>query len=131
MEDGDFYASTGVTLADVRRAPGRLAVEIQPEPGVTYVTKFIGTRRGFDRSSTELTPPETKKGGVRTVPHRRYSQDVGAVLAEVSGTRAEYAFKGDEIYVRAKVVSSKAKVNGSVAGEFETAWVQPVAGVSP
>ena len=131
MEDGDFYASSGVTLADVRRAPGRLAVEIQPEAGVTYVTKFIGTRRGFDRSSTVLTPPETKKGGVQTVPHRRYSADVGAVLAEVSGTRAEYVFKGDELYVRAKVVSSKPKVNGSVAGEFETAWVQPVAGATP
>mgnify|MGYP000105773651 CR=1 FL=1 len=131
MEDGDFYASSGVTLADVRRAPGRLALEIQPEAGVTYVTRFIGTRRGFDRASVELVPPAPAKGGVRTVPHRRYSADVGAVLAEVSGPRAEYVFKGDELYVRAKIISSKPKANGSVAGEFETAWVQPIAGSTP
>ena len=131
MDDGDFYASSGVTLADVRRAPGRLSVEIQPEPGVTYVTRFIGTRRGFDRASAELLPPAPPKGGVRTVPHRRYSADVGAVLAEVSGPRAEYVFKGDELYVRAKVISSKPQANGSVAGEFETAWVQPVTGSTP
>ena len=131
MEDGDFYASSGVTLADVRRAPGRLALEIQPEAGVTYVTRFIGTRRGFDRSSSELAPAAVPKGGSRTVAHRRYSPDVGAVLAEVTGTHAEYVFRGDELYVRAKVVSSKPKNNGSVAGEFESAWVQPVAGTPP
>jgi hypothetical protein len=33
--------------------------------------------------------------------------------------------------VRAKVISSKPKANGSVAGEFETAWVQPVTGSTP
>jgi hypothetical protein len=34
--------------------------------------------------------------------------------------------RGDEIYVRARVISSKAKVNGSVAEEFEMAWTQPL-----
>jgi hypothetical protein len=131
MEAGDFYASSGVTLAEVRRTPERLAVEIAAEPGVTYVTQFIGTRRGFDRTSVELAPPADEKPPRRTLPHRRYSRDVGAVLAEVKGTKAEYVLRGDEIYVRAKVVSSKPKVNGSVAGEFETAWVQPVVGGRP
>ena len=42
------------------------------------------------------------------------------------GRTASYTLKGDEIYVRAKVISSKPKVNGSVAGEFETAWTQPL-----
>ena len=74
--------------------------------------------------ASELIPPAPNEK--RTLPHRRYSKDVGAVLAEVAGTTASYALKGDEIYVRAKVISSKPKVNGSVAGEFETAWVQPV-----
>jgi hypothetical protein len=57
---------------------------------------------------------------------RRYSGDVGAVLAEVTGTTATYRFRGDELYVRARVVSSKAKVNGSLPRETETAWTQPV-----
>ncbi|MBI5690269.1 MAG: hypothetical protein HZC55_09220 [Verrucomicrobia bacterium] len=128
MESGDFYASSGVTLADVRRTPEGITVEVKAEPGVTYVTQFIGTRRGFDRTSEEMKPPADEKVPRRMPPHRRYSRDIGAVLAEVKGTKAEYRLRGDEIYVRAKVVASKPKVNGSVDGEFETAWVQPVAG---
>lgn len=48
------------------------------------------------------------------------------MLAEVKGTRASYTFKGDELYVRAKIISSKAKPNASVAGEVECAWTQPL-----
>jgi len=124
MEAGDFYASSGVTLADLAREPNKLSVRIQGERGVTYVTQFIGTRRGFDPHSEVMEGPANS----RTLPHRRYSKDIGAVLAEVRGTEASYTLKGDELYVRAKIISSKPKVNGSVANEFETAWVQPVIG---
>ena len=124
MEAGDFYASSGVTLRDVQRGSGRLAVEIEPEAGVNYTIQFIGTRRQYDARSEVMAPPAGEKR--ITLPHRRYSQDVGAVLAEVKGTRAEYKLKGDEIYVRARVVSSKPKVNGSIEKEFETAWTQPL-----
>lgn len=126
MEAGDFYSSNGVVLADVRRGPKQLAVEIQAERGVTYTTQFIGTRKGFDPSTELLSPPADEKPARRTLPHRRYSEDVGAVMAEVKGAKASYTLKGDEIYVRAKIVSSKRKVNGSVADEFETAWTQPL-----
>ena len=101
---------------------------MKTEPGVTYVTQFIGTRRGFDRTSVELTAPTGESQPRRTLPHRRYSKDVGTVLAEVKGRNAEYVLRGDEIYVRAKIVSSKPKVNGSVDGEHETAWTQPIVG---
>jgi hypothetical protein len=40
---------------------------------------------------------------------RRYSDEVGQVLAEVRGPVAEYRFRGDELYVRARVVSSKVR----------------------
>ncbi len=126
MESGDFYASSGVTLRDVRRTPKGISVAIAAEPGVTYTTQFIGTRKGFDRSSEVMEAPATEKTPRRTLPHRRYSKDIGIVLAEVKGTEAAYQFKGDELYVRAKIVSSKVKPDGSVAGERETAWVQPV-----
>jgi len=124
MEAGDFYATTGVTLREVTREAGRLAIEVQPQPGVTYAIQFIGTRRGYDPSSELIPPPAGQP--VATLPHRRYSKDVGAVLAESKGPRAEYRLRGDEIYVRAKIISSKPKENGSVADEFETAWTQPV-----
>jgi len=130
MEAGDFYASSGVTLNEVKREANRLSVEIKTEPNVTYTTQFIGTRRGFDPASELMKPPSDDAQLQRTLPHRRYSKDIGAVLAAVKGASASYTFKGDEIYVRAKVVSSKSKPNASVAGEFETAWVQPVAVVT-
>lgn len=120
MEAGDFYASSGVTLSAVTREGDTLAVEIQSEPGVTYTTQFIGTRRGFDQSSQLIGEPG------KTLPHRRYSKDIGAVLAEVQGTKASYKFAGDEIYVRAKIVSSKAKPNASAVDEVECAWTQPL-----
>ena len=123
MEEGDFYASTGITLNDVKRTDRELSVEIKGEPGVTYRTQFIGTRKGASTTSELIPPPE---GLQRTLPHRRYGKDIGAVLQEVQGTTARYALRGDEIYVRAKIISSKPKENGSVAGEFETAWTQPL-----
>ena len=73
----------------------------------------------------QLTP-QAGAGAKKTRPHHRYSKDVGAVLAEVQGPTATYTLRGDEIYVRARVISSKAKVNGSVADEYEMAWTQPL-----
>ncbi len=128
MEAGDFYASSGVTLADVKREGNTLAVEIQAEPGVTYTTKFIGTRKNFDPTSQLILPPASEKTPRKSLPHRRYSADVGTVLAEVKGTRGSYTLKGDELYVRAKIISSKPKINPGVANEVECAWTQPLMG---
>lgn len=57
---------------------------------------------------------------------RRYSDDIGTILYEVQGTEAAYTFEGDEIYVRARVISSKEKEDPFAEGEREKAWVQPV-----
>lgn len=121
MEAGDFYASSGVTLQSVQRGPKVYSVEIVPEPGVTYTTQFIGTRKGFDPKSE---PIKTASGAAMRVTHR-YSKDIGVVLAEVKGTSASYQLKGDEIYVRAYIVSSKPKAT-AIAGELERAWAQPM-----
>ena len=122
MEAGDFYASSGVRLKDVRRGQGRYQIDIEPEDGVTYTTQFFGTRKGFDRT----TEPVLDKQGEPLAVTRRYSKDIGAVLAEVKGTTASYALQGDEIYVRARITSSKLKANPYVKGEFERAWTQPL-----
>ena len=42
IQDGAFYATTGVTLRDVRRDERALTVEVEPEPDVRYTTHFIG-----------------------------------------------------------------------------------------
>ena len=44
---------------------------------------------------------------------RRYSKEIGALLAEVQGTAPTYTLKGDEMYVRAKVIfQSKGESDG-------------------
>ena len=122
MEAGDFYASTGVTLEAIDASSEVLSVTIQSEPGVEYRTWFIGTRREYDRTRTEV---EIDDGDGASVLYR-YSDGIGQVLAEVEGITPSYAFSGDEIYVRARVVSTRLKENPYREGEFETAWVQPV-----
>ncbi len=105
MNAGDFYCSTGVTLKDVAFQNNTLTVQVAPEPGVTYKIQFIGTRRGYDPTSREVVNAEGKT--VRTT--HNYSPEIGAVLAEDQGTTASYTLKGDELYVRAKVISSRKK----------------------
>ena len=100
MQAGDFYASSGVELEDVVAGPESLGVRVAADDGVTYVTKFIGTRRGG-----EVT---------------------GEVLQRSVGASADYRFKGDELYVRAVVTSSRRHPNGYDPDDFETAWTQPV-----
>jgi len=124
MEAGDFYASTGVRLRDVRRESKRLRLEIETEPGVTYRTQFIGTRKGYDARSEPVSIEA--KDAPPVVVTRRYSKDIGQVLAEVEGKSPSYRFKGDELYVRAKVISSKPQPNRIRDNDMESAWVQPV-----
>jgi hypothetical protein len=42
LEAGRFYASSGVTLADVRVSPERLEIQIEPSGDFRYTTVFIG-----------------------------------------------------------------------------------------
>jgi hypothetical protein len=122
MEKGDFYASSGVTLRELRVGQGRLALEVKPEVGVEYLVEFIGTRKGYDRATVAM------KAADGTVPRvtRKYSADVGVVLATVKGPKAEYALKGDELYVRARITSTKPMGSSPVGGELEMAWTQPL-----
>jgi hypothetical protein len=84
LERGDFYASTGVELADYRVTDRAISITIKQRPESKYRIQFIG----------------------RT----------GQVLSDIASNPAEYAFRGDELYVRAKILES----NGRVA------WTQPV-----
>ena len=120
MKRGDFYASTGVELRELRRDGPRLSLAVSAEPGATYTIQFVGTRAGHDMTSVSV---QDSTGRALT---RRYSPQVGEVLAEVRGTAAEYTMRGDELYVRARVVSSRPKSNESYPGEVEMAWTQPV-----
>ncbi len=93
-----------------------------PEPGVTYTTQFIGTRKGADLHGE---PVKDENGNVIRATHI-YSDEIGEVLLETTKTPAVYTLTGEEMYVRAKIVSSKLKNNPFRKGDYETAWTQPV-----
>ncbi|NOT58716.1 MAG: CehA/McbA family metallohydrolase [Acidobacteria bacterium] len=84
LEQGDFYASTGVTLKEYQADSNAIRLTIEAEKESKYVVQFIG------------------KGG--------------QVLQTSTSEVASYTFKGNELYVRAKVSESNGKA----------AWTQPV-----
>ena len=124
IESGHFHASSGVTLKAVRfSAESRaLELEIEPEGDARYTTRFIGTLKGYDPTRK----PVTDKNGKPLPVTKRYSDDVGKVLATVEGTTARYELTGKELYVRAVVTSNRPPENPSFQGQRSQAWTQPV-----
>jgi hypothetical protein len=118
MEAGEFYGSSGVTLESIATTAERMSITVAAEPDVRYRIRFIGTRKGYDRSKDEIALEDA------SVLYR-YSDDIGEIFAEVEGSSGTYVFEGDELYVRAKIVSTKLKENPYREGEHEAAWVQP------
>jgi len=127
VNQGRFYASTGVTLADVQADADGIHVVIDPEPGVSYTTRFIGTREGCDMTSVPVVDAQSNE--LRTT--RQYSAEIGGVLAEVAGTDAAYSLDGDELYVRAVIVSDAPHPNPTTPGDTRKAWTQPVIATRP
>jgi len=105
MNLGQFYSSTGVYLKDVRFDGQTMRVWVEGEPGVRYMTRFIGTRR-------------TRKG----------SMQPSEIFLSTDSNPAVYTFTGDELYLRAKITSDRPHPNPFRAGDRECAWVQPVRG---
>lgn len=85
LRDGQFYASTGVTLEDYTVDDHGVSMTIAPTPewgakgiaakgSTRYVTTFVGAN--------------------------------GRVLAQMPGASPRYQFEGDETYIRASIVDS-------------------------
>jgi hypothetical protein len=97
MEAGDFYSSTGVVLEELQVKKNKLTISIKAEKGVSYSIEFIS------------------------------ADSQGAIHRQVlKGERATMTLKPDNLFLRAKITSSKLKENPFSEGEFETAWTQPV-----
>jgi hypothetical protein len=101
MEKGDFYSTTGVVLEDIAFENRILKVQVKETPGVSYTIQFIGAN---------------SDGSVKE----------GKIFKEVKGTAATYVMTKDDLYVRARIISSKPKENPYHEGDLETAWTQPV-----
>jgi len=126
MYRGDFYASTGVALADVAfdAASCALRVKVRPETGLTYSVRFTVTQAGFDRATETFDDPAKEKKPART--GIRYSDDIGKTVKTVEGVEASYTLQPGDLYVRATITSSmRAENRVSNEPEFATAWTQP------
>jgi hypothetical protein len=122
MKRGDFYASSGVTLKEVAYDPAQksLQIEVEPDGDASFQIEFIGTKIDYDAT----TEPRADQDG-RPIT-QKYSADVGMVFETVQGPVAKYAFKGDELYVRAVITSSQPHHDPSFQGQHKQAWTQPV-----
>jgi hypothetical protein len=98
MEEGKFYASTGVTLVDTGVRDNVLHVEVRPESGVEHRIDFIGVKKGGNKS---------------------------AVVSSRKSTSAQFNVTRDYLFVRAKITSNKKRTNPLNEDENEAAWVQP------
>jgi hypothetical protein len=103
MKRGDFYASSGVELEAITFDGKTFEIRIKEEPGVDYVTEFIGTSEG--------------KGDVGTP---------GQMLFITNTNPATYTLDGDELYVRARIRSTRPHPRPYAKGDLEMAWVQPI-----
>ncbi len=98
MENGQFYASTGVTLSDYQADDQEIRLSVETEVGIEYQIQFIGLKKGADKTD---------------------------VLQESTAVKATYRWTGEELFVRAKVISNKLQRNPFRTGDVECAWTQP------
>lgn len=98
MEKGNFYASTGVVLEDLRCQDNVLTVRVRKEKGVRYTIEVIGVR--VDSDTVELL--------------------------EKNETEITFRLSPDFRFIRARILSDKLKENPFRDGEVEKAWTQPV-----
>jgi hypothetical protein len=122
LEKGDFYSSTGVQLEEFGKVENEYKLTIQGEAGVTYKTEFIATMKDAKLDSQ----PVFDKDGKEQPVTRIYDADIGRVVSTSTGLTPSYKLTGKELYVRAKVISSKPHPNPYAAGDTEVAWTQPI-----
>lgn len=128
LRAGDFYASSGVELDQVKfdDTTRTLSLSIRPCAAETFVTRFIGTRLGVKIEGRPRLDPEGRVIETTLDYHTADGPQIGEVLAEVTGLHPAYTFRGDELYVRAVITSSGTPAVPSIEAEFKRAWTQPV-----
>lgn len=99
MEAGNFYSSSGIYLKSLASDNKGISIEIDPEPNIEYGIHFIGYKKGDDNTKN---------------------------LKSIEGTKAKYVFEKDDIFVRAKIVSTALMPNPYKDGETKKAWTQPL-----
>jgi hypothetical protein len=125
IDKGDFYASTGVTLKDLKFDGHTIKIKIEKREGIDFKTEFIGTLKGFDPSST---PATDESGNEIENTTRIYSDEIGKVIGVSNSLTPTYSFTGNELYVRVRITSSAGQydpISKKLLGK-QKAWIQPM-----
>lgn len=99
LENGKFYATTGVELEKLNSEDGVLTVSVTEEAGVSYTITFMG-------SKVDGEGPE--------------------VFSTIEGTTASFTMDDEILFVRCKVTSTKLQDNPVEGLLYEMAWTQPL-----
>ncbi len=99
MEKGEFYASTGVILKEVKFYNNTLKIEVEPESETNYEIQFIGV--DIKKKQSEI-------------------------VYKVNGNNAQFKLTDNYLFMRAKIISNRTNKNFFDEKEFEKAWTQPV-----
>jgi len=99
LEDGQFYASSGISLKSLYHTKTKLSVEIDAQPDVSYEIVFLGYQKDGDHVIE---------------------------LDRQTGTSASYIYTNKDLFVRAKINSTQLVKHPYRQGETAQAWTQPV-----
>lgn len=98
MESGNFYATTGVEMDEISFSNNTLDLKIKPKKNIDYTIQFITAGKNEPKTS---------------------------IVKTVAGTEASYQLRENELFVRAKIISTNPKHNPYREGDVEVAWIQP------
>lgn len=118
MKAGDFYASSGVSLREIQFGSDQkvLSIAIEPTEGVEYETQFIAVPKPVGQPAAAIESQDLTDADL---PAAR-------VVSTVPGLSASYQLTGNELYVRAVVISNRPPADPVYEGQREQAWTQPV-----
>jgi hypothetical protein len=110
MKAGEFYATSGVSLSEIRFDPARqeLALRIEPQSGAEFTTEFVA-----------ILKPQSPDGMLEP-------DEIGTVVATQSGPQPAYRLTGKELMIRARVTSSQKHPDPSFPDQQQQAWTQPI-----
>ncbi len=137
MDRGDYYATCGVELDEIRFGKDTLTVSVPSKPGVTFKIRFIVSKRNFSEKpirTVELKFPNGNNPQGRTRHLSFYGSEIGQTAKCVSGhpgerVTASYTLQADDLYVRARIESDEpAILSANLHPKVRTAWTQPYLG---
>ena len=105
MEEGQFYATTGVILSELAFAEEKytLTVEVDEKAGVNYWIEFKGSLKDVSLDFEPVDDLVDNKGPAHPVAGNYPDAGIGMALQEIEGLKATYQVSVDVLYVRAVI----------------------------